>query len=474
MVSAESVRTGDGAGEVSERSHHRRDIQGLRAFAVVAVVLNHAFPELFPGGYIGVDVFFVISGFVITGLIRRGVKAGTFSFRQFYVRRIYRLFPALAVFVAGTAVLSALFVSPVGIQAQSAITGLAAVFWMSNFSLWYFSSDYFSPHVQMNPYLHTWSLGVEEQFYIVFPVVLVMAGTHLGRRRDGAGRMGSAATVALISATSFALAVVLTYGWVQGIRGADSFAFYSVFTRIWEFGAGALLALALESGRRVNVRMATAIGSGGLLVLFASVALFSKSTPFPGYLAAIPVAGAVTVIASGPDGVVSQLLSSRPLVHLGDVSYSWYLWHWPFIVIGQRAIGDSAPALLLLVALSYVAALASYAWVEQRWRHRTADGGTRRLVPIVPILLVPALAVTILGVGGQKSWWNDSVRESTAELKPRPARSGLCGGFQGPMSTRDVSQCTWGGGPTRQADLPLGGLQRRAIHRSSHLCGRRA
>ena len=170
------VRSVHGAGTAPAarggRPHHRRDVQGLRAFAVVAVVLNHAFPWMLSGGYVGVDIFFVISGFVITGLIRRGLASGDFSFKQFYVRRIYRLFPALALCVAVTAVLSAVFVSPVGIQAQSAVTGLAAVFWMSNFSLWYFSSDYFSPHVQMNPYLHTWSLGVEEQFYILFPCLL--------------------------------------------------------------------------------------------------------------------------------------------------------------------------------------------------------------------------------------------------------------------------------------------------------------
>lgn len=434
--------TGDAEGDSAKRSPHRRDIQGLRAFAVVVVVLNHAFPDMFPGGYIGVDVFFVISGFVITGLIRRGLISGNFSFKQFYVRRIYRLFPALAVFVAGTAVLSALFVSPVGIQAQSAVTGLAAVFWMSNFSLWYFSSDYFSPHVQMNPYLHTWSLGVEEQFYILFPAVLVAASAVMARR--GRSRLSASIVVAFLSVASLAFAVACTYGWFQGIRGAESFAFYSVFTRIWEFGVGALLALALESGRRASARTATVLGSGGLVVLLASVVVFTESTPFPGYLALVPVLGAALVIGAGPHGPVSSLLSLRPVVHLGDVSYSWYLWHWPFIVIGKRMIGDSIPALLLLVALSYLAALGSYTFVEQRWRHRVGNAGLRRLVPVIPMLLVPAVAAGVLGVGGQTSWRNTAVSESTAELKPRPAKSGLCGGFQGPMSTRDVSQCTWG------------------------------
>ncbi|MGN7246442.1 acyltransferase family protein [Janibacter anophelis] len=426
----------------SSGRHHRRDIQGLRAFAVVVVVLNHAFPELFPGGYVGVDVFFVISGFVITGLIRRGVASGSFSFARFYVRRIYRLFPALAVCVACTAALSAVFVSPVGIQAQSAVTGLAAVFWMSNFSLWFFSSDYFSPHVQMNPFLHTWSLGVEEQFYIVFPAILVFAGGVLARK--GRSRTSAALVVGAISIASLALAVVFTYGLSQPLRGADAFSFYSVFTRFWEFGVGGLLALSLEGARRRAARWVTALGVAGMVLLVCTLFLYSEVTPFPGYLALVPVVGAGLVIASGPSGPVARALSLAPVVHLGNISYSWYLWHWPALVIGKRVLGDSGLAVLLLLVLSYAAALASFAYVEQKWRHRSSDGHIRRLLPVVPLLVVPALVVCVLGVGGQKAWWNSSVRTSTAELTPRPAKSGACGGFQGPMSTRDISQCTWG------------------------------
>lgn len=180
------------------------------------------------------------------------------------------------------------------------------------------------------------------------------------------------------------------------------------------------------------------------MVLLASVVVFTESTPFPGYLALVPVLGAALVIGAGPHGPVSSLLSLRPVVHLGDLSYSWYLWHWPFIVIGKRVIGDSIPALLLLVALSYLAALGSYTFVERRWRHRVGNAGLRRLVPVIPMLLVPAMAVAALGVGGQRSWANEAVRDSTAELKPRSPMSGACGGYQAPLSTRDMSKCTDG------------------------------
>lgn len=226
--------------------------------------------------------------------------------------------------------------------------------------------------------------------------------------------------------------------------GGDSFSFYSVVTRFWEFGAGALLALGAEARRRAPGRITQAAGVMGLVMLLVTLFSHSELTPFPGYHALVPVVGSVLVILSGPVGPVARLLSMRPAVHLGDISYSWYLWHWPVIVIGKRVVGQEPFAILAIVVVSYGFALASYRYVEQRWRHGAGDGRLRRLVPIVPVVLVPALVAGALGLGGQKSWWSESVVASTAELKPNPEKSNVCGGFQGPMSTRDVSQCTWG------------------------------
>lgn len=425
------------------KSYHRADIQGLRGVAVVAVVLNHAFPSLFPGGYIGVDVFFVISGFVITGLIRREVASeGRFNFRRFYVRRVYRLLPALAVFVGVTALASVLLVSPIGIQAQSALTGLMAIFWVSNFSLWYFSSDYFSPHVQANPFLHTWSLGVEEQFYLIFPVLLVVSS--LVGRRLGSRPWLVFGVVAVSSLASFGFAIACTYGWVTGIRGADSFSFYSVFTRMWEFGAGSLLAIALERRRQPRSAPVAIVGFLGVALILGATFAFNESTPFPGFLAAVPVLGAVLIIACATAGPVARALSYPVPVWIGDLSYSWYLWHWPFIVLGKRALGTSWISVALLLALSLVAAWLSQRYVEERWRRRRGDDRLRHLLPIGGRLVVPVALVVLLGLGGQSAWWSSNVQASAAELNPRPAKSGQCGGFQGKLSTRDMAACTWG------------------------------
>jgi peptidoglycan/LPS O-acetylase OafA/YrhL len=350
-------------------SHIRGDVQGLRALAVLLVVAFHAGLPL-PAGFAGVDVFFVISGFVITGLILRHLDAGRFSRVEFYVRRIKRLLPALILMLVVVLVLSFLLESPLGPQQTTAKTGVGAMFLVANMVILRTSGDYFDAAATTNPLLHVWSLSVEEQFYLGFPMLMLLAWT-IGRRsrRSDAGIRSAAVSVAALTAVSFAFAIVCTYvdRPISFVSDPTSLAFYSSPTRAWEFGVGALVAF-WAHGRADNRRLeraAAATGFAAIVLLAATNLLVSDTTPWPGVTVLLPVAATAGLIVAGTmaSNPVSRFLSTRPAVWVGDLSYSLYLWHWPLIALATLLWpGTAAP--LLAALISIVPAWLSYRYVE--------------------------------------------------------------------------------------------------------------
>lgn len=339
---------------------YRPDIDGLRAIAVLSVVAFHAFPGLMPGGFSGVDVFFVISGFLIGGIIIGGVEDGTFSFADFYARRIRRIFPSLMIVLAcclafGWRVLLASEYKALSEQAA------AGALFFSNVLLW-LRTGYFDADASLKPLLHLWSLGVEEQFYIVWPPILLICY----RLRWNAGIV--ALTIGIIS---FALNVHM-------VRVDAAGAFFLPHTRMWEPLSGSLLAYAVRRAKqggvlpneyRIGSHAMAAIGAA--LITIGLVDL-NASMLFPGWWALLPTTGTALVIGAGPGAFVNRILSCRPLVWIGLISYPLYLWHWPLLSFAkiceghEPSIGERA----VLVAVSFVLAALTYWLVEKNVRHR--------------------------------------------------------------------------------------------------------
>ncbi|WP_439517320.1 acyltransferase family protein [Hydrogenophaga sp.] len=337
--------------------NYRREIDGLRAVAVLPVLLFHAGAPGFSGGYVGVDVFFVISGYLITGIVLDELSRGSFSFTGFYERRVRRILPALFVVILATLILSWWVLLPEDFKAFSK-SMLAVVLFVSNFLFWS-ESGYFDASAELLPLLHTWSLAVEEQYYLIYPALVVL----IFRR----GIRQLSAMLAGVAVTSFALAA-----W--GSRTYPDAAFYLLPFRSWELAAGALVALHLRSGRQLASRTA---GSWwclvGLFLLLASVSAFDRAMPWPGASALLPVAGAVLLILfAGPHNVVGRLLGSRVLVGVGLVTYSAYLWHQPLFALARLAALEepSLAAMLMLCTLSVLLAALTWRFVEQPFRQK--------------------------------------------------------------------------------------------------------
>jgi len=335
------------------RDFHRRDIEGLRAVAVLLVVLYHCGVPLLRGGYVGVDVFFVISGFLITGLLLREVTAtGRISVAGFYARRFLRLLPAAALVTAATVLAAIRWLPPLR-GPSIALDGLFATLYGLNYRLAAVGTEYLNADAAPSPLQHFWSLAVEEQFYVVWPLLLLAA--YAWRRRRGV-----AIALASVVAVSFLVSVWQT-------RAISTWAYFGLQTRAWELGIGALVAVL---GVRLPRRIATGLVGAGLAAIALSAVVFTAETPFPGYAALLPVLGAAAVLAGGTTAP-SGLLTETPLQAVGRLSYSWYLWHWPFLMIGPAALGRSAGTMLnlALAGAALVAAALTYALVENPVRH---------------------------------------------------------------------------------------------------------
>jgi len=324
----------------SAKPGFRSDIEGLRAVAVVAVVLFHADVPGVGGGYIGVDVFFVISGFLITGLLWREVStSGTVRLRNFYGARARRLLPASATVGVVTAIAAAFLLPP--LQAHSAFgDGIASALYVGNYWFILHGVDYLAPVMPPSPFEHYWSLGVEEQFYFVWPAMII--GTAWLVRRARRGKHARATTqrpffvlLTFIAATSFALSLVLTYV-------VPAVAFFTLPTRAWQLAVGGMLALTASQWRRLPALSAAIAGWAGLAIIMLSCTLLSANTLYPGTAALLPVLGAALVIGAGcasPSRGCGRVLELPPMQAVGRLSYSWYLWHWPVPLFAPLLLG---------------------------------------------------------------------------------------------------------------------------------------
>ncbi len=331
----------------SAPTKYRPDIDGLRAIAVMLVVLFHAFPEAMPGGFIGVDIFFVISGFLITGIIVRELDQKRFSLLAFYNRRIRRIFPALIVVLCVTMVLGWLWMLPAA-YAQLSSDVFASAAFFANIAL-LLQSGYFDVESAKKPLLHLWSLGIEEQFYLAWPLMLLLVSRL---------RLSMLAAVAVVGIASFALNVALI--------GSNPVAtFYLPFTRAWELLAGAALACGWsqvsQTGAANNLRATI-----GLLLIATAAGVLDTKSAFPGWWAVLPVGGAALLLSAPAAWFCRSLLASPPLVWIGLISYPLYLWHWPLLVF--FGIIKFAPLTLLerglIVGLSFALAWITYRFVE--------------------------------------------------------------------------------------------------------------
>lgn len=372
---------------ISEIGTYRTDIDGLRAIAVLSVILFHAHIAGFSGGFVGVDVFFVISGYLIGAIVYREVRERRFSFAKFYARRAKRILPALFFMLLCLYALTALVLTPSELI-NFGNNALATVLAVSNIVLWR-GADYFAPSAETNPLLMTWSLGVEEQFYLIFPVLLIVL--H---------RFKAPVFVSLVALCigSLVLCIKLT-------ASHPSAAFYMLPARAWELGLGTLLAVAdVRLSRFLTPRslLTHALSITGLASIVTAVIFFDSDMPFPGYTALLPTLGAAALIASN-NGIMNRwLLSRRSLVFLGLVSYSWYLWHWPMLslarVIANRTLSNQVS--FIIAACSLIPAVLSWRFVERPFR--TSSMAVRPLLwsyaTAVIALLLPA-AIIIAGAG---------------------------------------------------------------------------
>ncbi len=345
-------------------SHHRPDIQGLRAVAVGLVVADHVLG--WPGGgFIGVDVFFVISGFLITGLlVRERATTGRISFRTFYARRVRRLLPAALVTLAVTAVVASLVF--LGGRVQETLTDvLWAAFFGANIHFAVQGTDYFAQSAAPSMVQHFWSLSVEEQFYLLWPalVVLAFALPLAAARRRGVLVL---AVLGTVTVASFAWSLYAT-------ATSPATAYFSTFTRAWELGVGALIAVSVTRLQRLPASARAVLAWCGLAGVLASAVLIDEQTPFPGSAAALPVVSAGMLVAWGdtPGGPGARwALGSRPAGFLGAISYSLYLWHWPVLVLAGAALAPGSPVIAVgVIALSLVLASISHYCIEQPVLH---------------------------------------------------------------------------------------------------------
>ncbi len=415
------------------RSAFRADVQGLRAIAVLPVVIFHTFPALSPGGFVGVDIFFVISGFLITAIIYRDFERGAFSLIGFYDRRIRRILPALMAVLVFTTVAALFILLPSELERYGRSLLYTAFFASNVFFMR--TSGYFGPIAEESPLLHLWSLAVEEQFYIVLPLILFVV-LRFVRSRAVLGFLLLAAALLSLGLSEWA------------VRKSPWFAFYSLPTRWWELGIGGLLGIGFvpAAGRRT----ADVLGVAGIVLIAAAIVFYNAETPFPGLRALAPCLGAAFVIMAGPGTRAGRLLSLRPLVAIGDISYSLYLWHWPFAVFTrlyiQRPLGP-VEALLVIFA-SIAAASATYVWIEKPMKR--LDGPRRgfRVVGGGVALAVAAVAGLIL-VGAQG--WPQRVDASIARIDAETgAKGALVPACDASLRSFPGEQgCVWGPPPYR-------------------------
>ena len=392
----------------SVSSPRRRDVQGLRALAVLTVVAFHAGLPI-PGGFLGVDVFFVISGFVITGaLSREWTRSDQIHLGRFYLRRFIRLAPGLALVVTVTLGLSIFLMSPLGPQQSTGITGVGSVLMFANYVIARTSGGYFLPAAESNPLLNMWSLSVEEQFYLVFPAVLIAGWTI--RRRMRSGRNIALGLIVIIFCASLVLATVGSGLYDQS---SELLGFYSPISRAWEFAAGAILAMLLEKPIAVvDERFASAIGFLGLGMLVTAFVAVDSDRGTQSLWTLLPVVGTILVIAAGshPRSKVNKAFGASPLVTVGNWSYSIYLWHWPLIVLAALVWPSTPGVRIIAAAFALLPAVASYVLLERPVRMMAPGSRSRVLKTVAATMTPPLLVAAILSFGANTGWGVESTQ----------------------------------------------------------------
>lgn len=374
----ERVGAGSDSSAKRETSTHalayRPEIDGIRAIAVVAVMLFHAKISGFRGGFVGVDIFFVISGYLISGIIIRGIERGNFSFRDFYTRRINRIFPALIAVLISTLALGWYLLFPHEFVSLGKHVAASAAF-LSNLAL-FKEIGYFDVSGESKPLLHLWSLAIEEQFYLVWPLFLVLIW-KTGRR---------AVWVVLgLGVVSFFFAS----GMAVTIHAQSNF--YFPFSRLWELNAGFALFYFEQSNADVEPTAWTPWL--GITLIVASIFFFDGSMPWPSALTAIPVIGTILVLCGGRGHSLNRFLSNRVAVGIGLISYPLYLWHWPLLAFGRLvATPDTNSAFAIgAIAVASVLAVLTYLFIEWPFRAR-ADGRRRRAVALLAVMALVCAA----------------------------------------------------------------------------------
>jgi peptidoglycan/LPS O-acetylase OafA/YrhL len=361
--------------------NYRSDIDGLRAVAVLGVVIYHAFPSAIPGGFIGVDIFFVISGYLISGILYKGHREGNFSFKEFYARRIRRLFPALITMLVITMGCGWLILLPDEFELLGKHIAAGTLF-LQNFAFWQ-ESGYFDTAASLKPLLHLWSLAVEEQFYIFFPLLLIL----LWKKQ----RLVAPSMVVLLVAT-FILNVVMS---VQ--NGASDF-FLTPY-RAWEFLGGSLLACWHDDrGHEEEIpAYREALSWGGAILLLLGMAFIRTGDPYPGWRALLPVAGTLLLMEGGMGAWVNRkILSNGTVVWIGLISYPLYLFHWPALSFVHIVKGESPKPGYIIAALlvALLLTVTTYYLIEKKIRHNRS----RLIIPTLVVLFA------LLGIGGICAW----------------------------------------------------------------------
>jgi peptidoglycan/LPS O-acetylase OafA/YrhL len=397
---------------------HRDDIQGLRAVAVLLVAVGHAGVGFLRGGYIGVDVFFVLSGFLITGLLLAGAeKRGYVSLREFYARRAKRILPAAAITLIVTDFAAVHLMNFVRAK-QTVLDSIWAAFFSANIQFAHQGADYFARGQPPSPIQHYWSLAVEEQFYLVWPLLLslVLVGVGLHHRHTRHGRRQARGAVPPNLKIRLAIVIVLaglgSLAWsIYDTHRTPAATYFSTIARVWELALGAALAIGASLLLHLSDRTRAVLGWAGILAIGVAAVLFSEATAFPGYAALLPTIGTALVIAAGignerPRGGVGRLLGRAPLRYVGDRSYAFYLWHWPVLLIAASYVGHdiSVGVNLILLAGAFLLSIITYRSIENPIRRATLNrpittsavlwGTSVGLVLLVAMFNLRSIAVT--------------------------------------------------------------------------------
>jgi peptidoglycan/LPS O-acetylase OafA/YrhL len=432
----------DPATSARAESRYRPDVDGLRAVAIVSVVLYHYGFWPFTGGFAGVDMFFVISGFLITGLIHREMAEGHFSIRHFYERRIRRIFPALFAMLAAATVAATIVLFPSDFE-RYADSLFATAFFASNFEFWR-EVGYFDVGAEWKPLLHLWSIAVEEQFYLVFPALLLLIGT------------GSRPRLLIVTSTLFVLSLAFS---IWAVAHAPSTAFYLLPSRFWELMLGGMLALAQLPQPSSRIARES-IGIAGLGMIAIAVFFYNRWQPFPGAYALLPCVGAALLIYAGETPTLThRLLSAKPFVFVGLISYSLYLWHWPLLVFTQIALNR----VLLpwesgaLVVLSVVLATLSWRYIETPFRRRSDIGRAPLFGGAAAAMAITALCgAGVAYANGLPQRLQPEIRAILAEEANHEPRMDICFGLTahdvragrlcriGSTQTKTTSFLLWG------------------------------